>query len=90
MVNKYFYFGTCPIERDPSRVELFDPVGYHFPVQMGRMKLTLPAVTRSASVNLGRMYIDLLTHAVPLNMKRSARVNDSVESIIKSLKLLKY
>ena len=90
IARKYFYYGTLPMEKDASRLELIDPVGYTLPIRIaGRYQIRLPAVTRCVSFNFSKICLDVLSNddAVQDYFKRSPHVHRIFESINNSLKM---
>ena len=57
-LNRYYYFGSSPFENDLSRVELFDPLGFHEPttvyttVRVGNLQ-RMPAVLKTCTLKWG-------------------------------------
>ena len=95
LARKHVYYGSLPLEKDPSRLELADPVGWTKPVIVivGRARriyrVRLPAVTRRVSFNFSGICVDLLSnqHTVQDYFKKSPHVYRLFESINNSFKV---
>ena len=88
MIRRYLSCSTIPIEKDPSRLELADPVGWTKLITVGRYRFRLPAVTQCVSLNFSSACLDLLSNtAIQPFLKKSPRLNSLFESINESLRM---
>ena len=89
IARKNISCSTIPFERDSSRFELTDPIGYTEPINIGKYQFKLPAITRSGSINFSGVCFDLLgnTDTVRSYFKKSPRFKRLFESMSDSFKM---
>ena len=91
IARKNISCSTIPFENDPSRLELFEPIGYTQtqPISIGKYQFKLPAVTRRVSFNFSGICFDLLgnTDTVRSYFKKSPRFKRLFESMSDSFKM---
>ena len=67
--NRFYYVGTRAIERDPSRMELKDPLGHHEPtvVRVGSLQksVRLPGIPKTRIIKWGNTGLEIMNMLVP-------------------------
>ena len=83
-LNRFYYIGTRAIERDPSRMELKDPMGYHEPtvLRVGSIQksVCLPGIPKTKVIKLGNTGLEIVNFLIP----KSSPIKPLMNSLVKS------